>query len=359
MKKIKYVPIIKMADAEMRAIDNLSDLAKDKITPLFELTRSRSTKKLKEGDIFRRLIKLQEVFGNRRFFLDLTDDPNLSNTQIRKLHNNTNGYENWTEFMISLKNDFPLILPVIQISDEGVDTAEEHFSRIKQQLAVLNEHFDYFAYRFRLDYEFVGEDLTAILSEISSNKLICFIDTEFIHQNKAAIYREKAIRVINQLNEFSPALIILSSTSFPRNPIEFGNEEYGKMRIEEHFLFESIYNEGKGQKIVYSDYATLNPTRSDQAGGRGWIPRIDVTTIDEIFYHRSRKTKVETTYLNAYKRVAKLIVAEGRYQGLKRKVSDCWGIKQIESAASGSPQGLSPSFWISVRMNLHITLRVS
>ena len=69
-------------------VDNLSDLVKDGITPLFELTRSRTTRKLKEGDIFRRLAKLNEIFGDRRFFLDLTDDPNLSNKQIRRLHSN-------------------------------------------------------------------------------------------------------------------------------------------------------------------------------------------------------------------------------------------------------------------------------
>jgi len=31
-----------------------------------------------------------------------------------------------------------------------------------------------------------------------------------------------------------------------------------------------------------------------------------------------------------------------------------WGINQIKNASDGASPGSSPSFWISVRMNIHI-----
>ncbi len=356
MTNIVYVPIIKTGDAEIRGVENLSSDAKDNITPLFVLTRSRKSKNKKHGDIFRRLDRLEEAYGNRPFILDLTGDPILSNQQIEELHSSNNGYENWFVFLVSLTEDFPGLIPTIQISDEGVDSAEEFYDRLRNQAKSLGNLFGSIAYRFPLEYEDFNADLSAVCEVISSDKIICVVDAGFIAQKKSNIYSEKAISVISELNNFSLGKIILSATSFPKNPTDFGGEEYGQLNLEECIFFNTA-NRATHLELIYGDYATINPIRSLQAGGRGWIPRIDLPMEELIFYHRSRKSKLGESYATAYTRVAKLVTNDQRYNDLKSKIGDCWGTEQIESAAAGHPKGLSPSYWISVRMNIHMTLR--
>ncbi len=358
MNDIIYVPIIKTGDAEIRGIENLSSAVKDKITPVFELTRSRKAKRAPEGNIFRRLKRLREAYGTRQFILDLTGEPNLSNSQIDSLHHNRYGYKKWIKFLVSLKEDFPEIIPVIQISDEGIDNAKDFYERIQKQAESLDKNFDNIVYRFPLEYEDFKGDLTVACRAISSDKIICILDAGFITQEKGSIYSTKAIDVIEEVDDFAFGKIVLSATSFPKNPVEFGGEEYGEFQLEECLCYEKV-NSKVQSELICGDYATINPIRSLQAGGRGWVPRIDMPTEELIFYHRSRKSELEASYAAAYVRVAKRICKDQRYKQVKKNIGDCWGIKQIELSAEGYPQGLSPSFWISVRMNIHITLRVS
>lgn len=356
MSDIVYIPIIKTSDAEIRAVENLNDDVKDDITPLFELTRSRRTKNIPRGDIIRRLDRLEEAYGPRQFVLDLTADLGSRNRQIEKLQNNAGGYENWVKFMFLRKEDFSEIIPVIQISDIGIDNARDFYRRIKEQVDSLNENFNNVVYRFPLEYEDFSEDLRVICRAISGEKVICIVDAGFITQEKSSIYSTKAIDVIGELEDFSLGKIVLAATSFHRNPTEFGGEEDGEFQLEELLFYEKV-SEAVESELIYGDYATINPIRIQQAGGRGWIPRIDMPTKDIIFYYRSRRSQAEASYATAYTRVARRMVKDRRYKKVKGMINNCWGIEQIELAAQGYPQGLSPSFWISVRMNIHITLR--
>jgi hypothetical protein len=356
MRKIHYVPIIKTGDAEIRGLENLSKKVKKSITPLFELTRSRKSKKMPEGSILKRIDRLEQAFGDRRFIVDLTGEPNLTNTHIRKLRNNKKGYSNWVNFAVALKEGFPEIIPVIQISDEGVDTAEEFYKRIGRQVKSLDDNFDNIVYRFPVEYEPFKEDLRVICDSISSStKILCVVDAAYVTQRKAEIYSRKAVEVINELETFSVGEIILTATSFPQNPIEHGGDEYGDFVLEEVSLYRKV--KASYPSIIYGDYATINPVRRLQAGGRGWVPRIDMPIKQKIYYYRSRKKEIEASYGNAYIRVAKKVKGDQRYEKAINKLDECWGVEQIELAAQGYPQGLSPSFWISVRMNVHMTLR--
>ncbi len=357
MKNISYAPIIKTSDAEIRGIENLDDDDKDGITPIFELTKSRKSKYLPQGDIYRRLEKLKDVFGARRFILDLTSDRNSINEQIEELQDNHGGYKNWIDFLILQKNDFPELIPTIQITDKGVKTEEELYNRVKVQVEALNRNFAEVAYRFPLEYEDFTTDLKHIIDNISKDKIICIVDAGFITQGKSGIYITKARSVIAEVKKFGIKNIILSATSFPRNPTQYGGEETGECQLEECLFYNGAREEKSNISFIYGDYATINPIRSDQAGGNGWVPRIDMPTEDELFYYRSRKRKQELTYANAYTRVAHSVASDQRYKNIKKKIRDCWGIEQIELAAKGTPEGLSPSFWISVRMNIHITIK--
>lgn len=353
----RYVPVMKTGDAELRGLANLFSDIKVRITPLIELTRSRSSKRVPQGDISLRLKKFEEVFGNHNFMLDLTAIEDLRNDQIRKLQDTTKGYVNWIKFLKEVKRKLEHVIPVIQISDIGVEDEAEYEKRIEDQARELNKIFKTVAYRFPINYEEYTQDIDVICKGISKDKLICIIDTGFFLRGKLSVNSSRAIDVVGDLEKLGINNIVLTATSFPKNVMDYSSEEdRGEFDLEEWLLYKKV-KDSIDTELFYGDYATIHPIRSHQAGGKGWRPRIDVPTRKTLFFYRDKKGELEKSYVAAYTRVAKKVIKDSRYIKLKKKLGDCWGIEQIELAAEGYPQGLSPSFWISVRMNINITLR--
>ena len=346
------MPIIKTGDAELRAINNLSIVAKKAITPLFELTKSRKCPTKEYGDIYRRLGKLKEVYGDRRFCLDLTTAENLINYQIRELQDSNDGYAKWVDFLISQKADYSKIVPVVMLDFVEGETEEAFYLKLGSQVEKLGKNFDKIAYRFSYGYLAYENDIKKLCKKISSTKLIGVLDVGFMPYGSVSNYKSQIEPIIKKLNGFKLNQIVLASSSYPKIPTDYGGEYEGDFQLDKLKLYNYF------SSAAYGDYATIHPIISSQAGGNGWIPRIDMPTKKgTIFYYRSRKTGKEKKYSSAYIRVAKKVVSDKNYQNTRNFIGDCWGIEQIELAAAGSPQGLSPSFWISVRMNIHITLR--
>jgi hypothetical protein len=362
--RITYVPVVKTGDAEMRGIECLGERIKDSITPLIELTRSRSTKKLPRGDVYRRIERLIQAYGKRRIILDLTSIPELSNEQIQDMLRSDDGYKNWVGFLVSLKEDLPDLIPTIQIN-EDIDNVKEMENRLRGQARNLGAWFDMLGYRILITDDAYLDDLEVLKREIPklAEKLVCVIDCDFIGQGKGVVYATHAKDVVNNLMRFGIKNIVLSATSFPQNPTEYGEDKEGKYNLEEVTTFTHVWDSldsdsRKKVNLIYGDYASINPNRNDQRGGRAWVPRIDIPTERMLFYRRYRRdSQIKESYAKAYTRVAQDITKIPDYRNIRGKLRDCWGIKQIELAAAGEPQGLAPSFWISVRMNIHVTLQ--
>ena len=111
--------------------------------------------------------------------------------------------------------------------------------------------------------------------------------------------------------------------------------------------------------ISYGDYGSINPLRNDLVFTRGWRPRIDFpTSKNRIFYYREKRSKDKggtySSYGSHYVSVAKKVVGNGAFED----IPESWGVKQIKSAARGFPPGKSPSFWISVRMEIHMLQQI-
>ena len=112
----------------------------------------------------------------------------------------------------------------------------------------------------------------------------------------------------------------------------------------------------KHKDIIYADYASINPVRNDTITmARGWIPRIDVPLDKTIFYYKKRRPKGVTAYASTYIQVAQSVCSDLRFP----HDLNIWGINQIHSCAEGGTPSASPSFWISVRMNIHIVQQVN
>ncbi len=352
-----YAPILKTSTAELRGLRELADDVKGRFTPIFELTRSRKTKTLKEGDVNRQLQHVASAYPDRPFILDLTGHAKHRNSQIKNLQKSAQGYKGWVDFVIQKKSEFPDLIPVLQIN-EDVDTESEFYDRLHRQVKSLDGEFERIVYRLPFDYDDFEKDLETVGKAISLDRLIAVVDAGFIPRNKAAVYGRATIETIEGLIQRGVKDFVVAGSSFPLKPTEYGEDQKGEFDLEEVLFFEWVQERAK-EKLLYGDYATIHPEPSLQAGGRGWVPRIDLPGEKLILYRRSRKDKPEKTYTNAYTRAARRVARLPAFSTINRLTSSCWGCEQIRLAANGHPPGLSPSYWISARINIHISLRVA
>ena len=359
--KYKYIPIIRTGNAETKGVNFLDDSIKDTITPIFELTRSRKTK-LSEGAISKKLDKIEEIFGaTRPFILDLTSDERLLSAEIRSLQDSVDGYKNWRNFLLQQKNRFPKIIPMLQVVEDETISIEENRDNLKKQIEFIASNFNIFFYQNKITDDYYGEDLSVICSMLGKSKikkLYCCIDSVFINQNRASDISKKVIERIRDINQkFNMVNFSTAGTSFPKSVSDYSTDDSVTMKLEEVGLWDKVADSIKEKtlNIIYGDYGSINQERNDIIA-TGWIPRIDVPTSDILFYYR--KKRGSNTYQSTYADVARKVVDDSRYKSLSSSI-DCWGLEQIEKTSRGEKTGLSPSFWISVRLNIHLTVQAT
>ena len=334
----KYVPVLKTTDAELKGYSELSDSVKDSLLPLFELTKSRKTKLEPFGNIEKRMDKLKELVGDRRFILDLTSHEDMANYQIEYLQNEEDGFANWRNFLAE-HSDFQIV-PMIHVVP---DALEETTSLVSW----LAKNYDQYALRVESFDADISEYLSAVLSGCDDlNRLILVVDAGFVD---AACYDEKFSecrdRCFAASSIFGLENIAIVSSSFPKSVIGHTSEcedhegQFPKFDLPLKSRVESDLN----LSLIYGDYASIHPVRY-QVGGGTWVPRVDFPTQDSYIYTRYRRAN------GGYVEAAKAMVKKGGFELL-----DCWGFDEIIQAANDKPNGLSPSYWIAVRLNMHVT----
>lgn len=351
----KYNIIIKTGEAEIRAIEHIPMDATSKMFPIIELTRGRKITKGNNASypFDKRLEKIKNVFEGQNVCIDVTSDPTLTSPETIALYDPKNGYENWITFLVKLKEEkrFGNIVPTILWNFE-----DRYFEEnIKVQISTLIKEFGMVAYRNSIEEETeFYDDIEYFLRDIP---LLFILDCEYVPM---ATCQNVAQRCIARLNNLKPLLTnsdtkyILTATSYPNNVTEFGDTERDELRLAEINLFNAV--KAVHPEIMYGDYGSIFPTRNDTiVMARGWVPKIDVSLSESVFYHRKRRPKGVTAYADTYIQVAKSCVEDPLFP---KDLNEIWGIRQIKSCAMGSVPSSSPSFWISVRMHIHIMQRL-
>ena len=351
-----YKPIIKLGEAEIRALENTSKNILDQIEPIIEITRGRkrtasNSKEVEELYPFNnRLEKLKQLFNGKNISIDLTSDESLTSKQIIFLYNPEDGYKNWINFLCELKkeNIFSNITPCLIINGND-DNFEKN---LKQQAQSLVANFGKFIYRNSLLDENCYGDLKVLDSVIDN--MIFLLDCEYVSQAQKKDAIVKLTYRIDNLSSMTTNRLqnfIISATSFPKNISEIGDDKTDQFSLCEVEIHNKISDKFNHLNIVYSDYASINPIRNDNiVMARGWIPRIDVPLMESIYYIRERRPKGITSYASTYCEVARQVVNTKQFPQLY----DNWGINQILDCSEGASPSSAPSFWISVRMCIHI-----
>lgn len=356
----KYCVIAKTAQAELRAMFNLSHEVLDKILPIVELTRGRKTTSKETKEVtypyFKLIEKVKEIYRGCDIAFDVTSIESLSSPEIDELYGAEGGYSEWIRLLDDLRIEgcFKSIIPSVLLNYDDENFEENVESEIHQ----LNERFDSIMYRYSIDDEDGIEDLKLISNCFPDEKeLLVVVDCEYVPissiSSTMAVCKNTIQNIKSTLGQRNYK-VVLVSTTYPNNVAETNDEYADDIPLREIDLYDGVCKEYND--VLYGDYGTVNPQRNDGIiMANGWLPKIDVALPTLVYYNRRRRPKGTTAYSSTYEQVARLATADSRFP---LSQVDIWGIRQIVDCSMGSVPSSQPSFWISVRMNTHVCQQV-
>jgi hypothetical protein len=346
-----YFPVLKTKDAELRAIASVDLSCRQRMLPIYEITKSRITKKDSLGDIVKRLEQIRTIQGELPFILDVTTDEKQKNTQIENILSPVNGYEcwkNWLELNVTSN-----IVPMIHINFED----DEDLAEAKKFVSSVEGKYPRMAMRLPagLEDEEYEEIIEAITSELNGSKIYLLLDEGCIRDavkgSSIAVvagFYQRACTKISSMPNHDKWLekIICIAGSFPYMVSTEGKgDEKGNFEIFEHSLFLSLKH--NRPLLQFGDYASINVKQIEMRGGT-FVPRIDFCTDTTFYYYRKRRDE------GSYVWCAGKVVVDPIYIS-----GGSWADEEIKSASLGAPSGISPSFWISVRACNYMIRRVN
>ncbi len=334
-----YYPNLKTTDSELRALRNLSAEVKRKIRPVFELTRSRKTKKTPEGSLVRRAEQLREAYPGK-FVLDLCTEPSLMNDETLDLFDEFNGYIAWSKFLDSCFSRE--IIPCALYVEDG---SKENFQK---QVKWIVQRYGIVCLRTSVADEFIATLYDWALEVVSQDQVmlcpVLYYVQESEYQSALAACQ---FYVTNVIGNRSPKELLFVGSSFPRSVLDLPGclDASGSFPATEVRLETALKNVYPALPIQSADFSSVHPRRYETKGGT-WVPRIDYFESDTFKYSRFRQSA--GGYVAAAQMISQFAISH---------LPNCWGTDQIRLAHYGKAPGASPSFWISVRINCWITKR--
>ncbi len=352
-----YTLQFKTGDSELRALKMLPScfFESKKFRLIIEITRGRRSKKDAIGDLHKRINTISEFLSpNTTVFFDITSNKDLSSSQIDELYEINEGYQNWQnlfkELHLLYKNSIPMLL---------INDADEDYSEFVRQTRAFCDSYGCFGYKIdpSLNEDLLKREINLIRDNISNNtRLYLIYDQGYIVSGLEKMVLEKTLAqmglISGILNGYPNVEYIFSSTSFPDSVTSLSEETEGYIHCSEITMYEKICKESL-VPISYADYGSVTPKRNDDAAfyGRGWTPRIDFPVLNNKRINYFREQRLRREYTDVYTNVARKCIEHPEFP----KELSCWGIDTIRNAAAGYKPGATPSFWISVRMNIFVT----
>jgi hypothetical protein len=336
----KYIPILSIRPAEVVALAELPDLAKDRMRPLILIKPW-----LGSGPLARGLDKIHNGFPGRHWFAELDPEYESSVTsdsyaEVRRLRDPSNGFAHWIEFVRGLDG----AIPTLQF--RGVVSADQILEQIDNALELDR------GVCVRIDKSVMLDmrPLIDVLADRPSFDLTVIID----YGQQDARLLVNAIAAIQDVryiqNKLPTAKISLSSTTFPYS---FGDS--AKQEIYER-SFANLVGSEVGD-LIYSDRGSARA--GDKGGGGVPRPRIDLPTTSHWYFFRSDCVREEDESAEdfrdrrilAYGEMADAVVASEAWD----PTLNIWGTQLIKITQLRSEFGInSPAKSTACRINIHL-----
>jgi hypothetical protein len=372
---MSYHLLLKTGEAELRAWKNLSAHRKSQVSVHCEITRGRKRPNKDrnapaEYNIEKIYASICQDFQECRVcVVDITREPQLRSGETATLGLSNDGYARWVEKVAQLYSKNSKVRPTLIVNPHEGDDYKAYQDNLFRQFDSFAENFDLISYRVSVLHDDGFLDELIMLSERINafighgGRFEILLDFEFVQAATAELHAAYIAPIIRDIRATIPDVSIVSlGTSFPKSVTDIGDEERDEFRLEELTLYNAI---GRTQNIPieYGDYGSINPIRNDVSLAIGPYLRARVdfpTELNTIFYHRVAPVvdPVTKTLISSrssmYKSAAKRVMSDPSFSAL----ADSWGYEKVVEAAQRSPEGSSPNFWISVRMEMHICRRL-
>ena len=263
IRNATYVPTIFLRGSELLAVAELDDTSKDALTPVFCLKPWATAK-----DLSRSMEKIEEVYPNRQFFLDI--DPFYDKEAKRPAQHDyyelieDENNQSWVEFFDEYTNAFPCLqvnradIPAIQNQIDGFTERERIFL-------------------VRLDHEH-GRGFSEVIQTVCNVGHSNFGFVLDAGWSRDLLSRTNWVdglvkQIVDLRGDDIP--IIVTGSSFPASFTGYSLGE--EVDVAERTLFAQLQGANNRARLVYGDWAS---SRSPSEGGGGAVipPRIDLAT---------------------------------------------------------------------------------
>ncbi|EOS8317900.1 beta family protein [Vibrio parahaemolyticus] len=342
----RYYPLLKSTVSELRALKLLDEDDLVRTTPIFELTKSRKSKNNPGCDVYKKVDEILEIVGDLEFILDITNEESLTNDQIESFFDDSNAFYNWTDFVRRIRTEKKAnVVPmVLAYDDSEKDTLMLQARRLLKYCSRVC---------IRIPVELVGDEIVETLIEVAAEleDVLIIVDLGYVRDDtNLGVKMQDGAELLRDVLAIDDSLeTVMLASSFPASVVSVvPNKE--KMSSSFKMYTYQIYQYllKTDPDLQYGDYACIHPYRGE-ARPMIWIPRIDYPYDSKVLFERCRRED------GGYEVCASNIVADPNYS--KNRI-DCWGCNEIDDAANGILNGKSPSYWISVRSNIHMTRMV-
>ncbi|HAU5635960.1 beta family protein [Citrobacter amalonaticus] len=350
----KYYPIIKTTIAEMRALKNINAVTWSGLTPVLELTKSRKGKNNPDSSVYKKVDEICQLVKSERVILDITTIDSLSNFEIESFRDDQNGFENWCDFIGYAKTKIPGVIPVL------LAYPDSQLNELLLQIENLSKHTQHVAIRLPLFEDGLGSLFANLIQLIQHRPYLIhsiIFDASYIFERIEINPLKYIVGFIsyfyNQVSGFYAGNYIFCAEHYPANITDYlkkNQDQYNNIVYYGNVdLFRQINvtlkHSGIPDILLYGDYACIHPFRND-VKSYNWIPRIDYPTDSSIFFSKVRRE------VGGYEECARNI---NKLPEFHKDILKCWGMDEIMQAALIKPGGLNPSYWISVRSNIHMS----
>lgn len=327
----RYYPSLRSRMWELRGYSELHDTDKEKLLPIFVLSKLGRTKSIKDV-----CASLENSLDGRARILDLELSPIYSCDECSALSSPDSGFSAWRNFLESQENAIPTALmpPGAPVRD------------VVRQVMLLEQLGKGVVVRSRSPVSDLPL-LTAIMSAVESiNNLLIILDFGYVRSRVKARAVEAA-NVINALRDIDTgSRLVTLASSYPKSAAAY-DDAGAAMEIEERTLHSSL---GGDSVTIYGDYASIHPEPFEPMQTR-FVPRIDYSLPDAWVFRRVRADQ------GGFQRCAELITQLVDWD--PNLVEKSWGAQKIKAAAEGDLTSMNaPAPWIAVRVNLHLWQQV-
>jgi len=325
---VPYLPILSLRPAEMRALEELPNLTKDRLLPIIHLRPWVGSHRLENATG-----RIAEAYGDRPVIIAMGDEPEPPNgrpvhAELGNLRDPSGGFRQWCEFFQANGNYIPAIQFALQVHDEEAQITR--LFQLDRGLVVIIEA-PAFPALARIAQR-VGE-------RTQGGRAVCFVIDFGLAGRDHLEVAARAIGYINTIRQHSPASAIsLSASSFPESFVGLP-----KQLIYERRLFDTLPTR---DGLIYSDRGSARVERQTGGGGQP-APRIDYPLLDQWRFYRSD----DLTGFAGYQQQARVLKRQSIWNSNLR----VWGTQMIERTAAGDTSAIGgPQKATAARINLHL-----